>query len=64
MLELKPFLEVQMSTWILLMCGIFLLSLSIWTLYNAYTPKVGPIGNGPNYIAVWVWFIIQFLLQG
>jgi len=49
-----------MSKWILLVCGIFLLLLSFWTLYYAYTPKVGPIGNGPNYILVWVQFIIQF----
>ncbi len=52
-----------MWKWISLMCGIFLLLLSFWTLYYAYTPKVGPIGNGPNYKFVWFQFSTQFISE-
>ncbi|MET3194795.1 hypothetical protein [Bacillus sp. OAE603] len=50
-----------MKKWILLICGTFLLVLSFWTLYYAYTPKVGQIGNGPNDKLVWLQSITQFL---
>lgn len=50
-----------MWKWISSMCGIFLLLLSFWTLYYAYTLKVGPIGKGPNYKFVWFQFSTQFI---
>lgn len=50
-----------MRKWIILLCGIFLLLLSFWTLYYAYTPKVGPIGNGLNYKLVWIQFGAEFI---
>jgi hypothetical protein len=50
-----------MKKWIVLICGIFLLLLSFWNLYYAYIPKVGPIGNGPNYKLVWFQFSTQFI---
>ena len=43
------------------MSGIFLLLLSFLTLYNAYTPKVGPIGNGLNFKIVWIQFSTQLI---
>ncbi|WP_088043144.1 hypothetical protein [Bacillus sp. EAC] len=46
---------------IVLFCGIFLVSLSFWTLYYGYSPKVGVIGNGPNDKLIWFQFGTQFL---
>jgi len=50
-----------MKKWTLLICGTCLLFLSTLTLYYTYTPKVGPIGNGPNYTLVWLLASTQFL---
>jgi hypothetical protein len=46
---------------IVLICGIITVLLSFWTLYYAYSPKVGPIGNGPNYLLIWFQFSILFI---
>jgi len=35
---------------------------SFWILYDAYTPKAGPIGNGVNTNSVYIWFISTFSL--
>lgn len=51
----------KMKKWILLLCGTFLVFLSIWTIYYAYTPKVGPIGNGLNYKLIWFQSSFQFI---
>ncbi|WP_335872282.1 hypothetical protein [Bacillus sp. 2205SS5-2] len=54
---------------------LFAVSFIIWgsiIVYNGYKPKVGPIGDGPNYTQVWFlfflllffsfWAIIKFIL--
>lgn len=46
---------------ILVLCGIFLLLVSFWTLYYAYAPKAGPIGDGFNNKLVWIQFGAQFI---
>ncbi|MEH6940013.1 hypothetical protein V7056_19540 [Bacillus sp. JJ664] len=50
-----------MKYWISLICGISLLLVSFWTLFYGYMPKVGVIGDGPNYTLVWYEFSILFI---
>ncbi|MEJ8548049.1 hypothetical protein [Brevibacillus borstelensis] len=33
-------------------------------LWESYQPRVGPVGNGPNYQWTWTWFILQLFNSG
>jgi fatty acid desaturase len=48
------------KVFLIILSVIFFLT-SFWTLYDGYTPKVGPIGNGVNTHAVFIKFISLFL---
>ncbi|GAA0438863.1 hypothetical protein GCM10008983_14710 [Lentibacillus halophilus] len=50
-----------MKGFIILCLGILTLLASIIFLYISYQPKVGPIGNGPNYTQIWITFSAIFL---
>lgn len=50
-----------MQKYIVLFGGVFLLGLSFVFLYFSYTPRVGPIGNGPNDKLIWFNFTVQFI---
>lgn len=46
----------------LLIGGIITIILSFISLYYNLAPRVGPIGNGPNYPKIWINFSIQLLI--
>ncbi|RKD25912.1 hypothetical protein BEP19_03000 [Ammoniphilus oxalaticus] len=47
----------------LLVSSFLMIGVSILLIYDAYRPRVGPIGNGPNETALWTNFIF-FILFG
>ncbi|MEI5908415.1 hypothetical protein WAK64_15295 [Bacillus spongiae] len=48
-----------MSHYVLyLVLGIIFFVSGCVIVYNGYQPKVGPIGNGPNYKLIWFQFFI------
>ncbi|QQE74019.1 hypothetical protein KDJ56_19480 [Brevibacillus composti] len=50
---------------ILLVCSASLmLVFAVWAVWSAYQPKVGPIGNGPDYRRVWFQFGLHLISAG
>lgn len=45
----------------LLLIWAFIIGFSIWQVYYAFAPKVGPIGNGPNETAIWTDFVFSMI---
>ncbi|RXT03736.1 hypothetical protein [Ammoniphilus sp. CFH 90114] len=50
-----------MRKYIVLFSALFYIGISIYELYYAYAPKVGPIGNGPNDKLIWTDFIFSMI---
>jgi hypothetical protein len=47
--------------YIVLFCTLIYIGISVWKLYYAYAPKVGPIGNGPNETKIWSEFTFSII---
>lgn len=50
-----------MRKYIMLFCTLNYFGVSVWKVYYAYAPRVGPIGNGPNEEKVWIEFIFSMM---
>lgn len=50
-----------MRKYVVLFSTLLYIGLSIYQLYYAYAPKVGPIGNGPNEKIIWTNFVISII---
>lgn len=50
-----------MRKYVALFASISYILLTVWELYYAYAPKVGPIGNGPNEQRIWFDFVISMI---
>lgn len=47
--------------YLLLVWSFMHIGFSIWQVYYAFAPKVGPIGNGPNETAIWTNFVFSMI---